>query len=342
MGRRKQRTKAVVMIACASVTLLAAVQFVALVHHVNALPAIQIDEPGLAAVPAMLEQQAPQNERSVEAYTGYGTWVDVYDFMPAPDHPGSPQLTVASIDDMARYGVKTLYLQAAQLSEHAPGLLVDRAVLGQILVRAQRHGMRVVGWYLPKFKDLDRDLAHLQAIADFEVLGHRFDGLAVDIEWTQDVTNHSERSNKLVELSRRLRSGIGAEPLGAIVLSPVQLEVINSDKWPSFPWRSLAEVYDVWLPMGYWTQRTPGSGYRDGRAYTEENVDRLRKDLGDREAMVHVIGGIGDEVTPRQAARFADAVSKTGAVGGSIYDWVTTKRALHEQIAARINSATTK
>lgn len=339
MQRRRQRLVAATVTTACAVVVLASAQFVALVRHVQAMPAAEVVR-GLAGVPALLESQAPQVERTVDAYAGYGTWVDVYDFVPAMQASGGvPSLTDDAVDEMAAAGVRTLYLQAAQLDERSPGLLVDRVRVAQMLVRAHQAGLQVVGWYLPRLGDLDRDLAHLQAIADFEVLGHRFDGVAVDIEWTESVPDHAERSTKLVELSERLRAGVGSDALGAVVLPPVQLEVINVNKWPDFPWRELEPLYDAWLPMGYWTVRTPESGYQDGYVYTEENARRLRDNLGDDAAPVHVIGGIGDGVTAQQATDFAQAIEETGAIGGSIYDWETLDASLHEELADHIEDA---
>ena len=40
--------------------------------------------------------------------------------------------------------------------------------------------------------------------------------------------------------------------------------------------REIAPAYDAWMPMSYWTSRTPASGYRDAYRYTAENIDRLR------------------------------------------------------------------
>ena len=114
-------------------------------------------------------------------------------------------MTPAAVDEMAAAGVRTLFLQAARNDERAPDGVVDPVVLAQFLVRAHRHDMRVVGWYLPKFADVELDLRRLEAIADFRVLGHRFDGLAVDIEFTGDVPDHAARNQSLIDLSRRLR-----------------------------------------------------------------------------------------------------------------------------------------
>jgi hypothetical protein len=290
--------------------------------------------PGVAGLPYLMAQQAPDSERTLDVYDGYGTWVDIYDFVPAVAGP-TPAVTPDTVDDMARQGVRTLYLQAGQLDPELPGLLADPGLVAQILVRAHMADMRVVGWYLPRFGDIDRDLQHLEAIAEFEVLGHRFDGVAVDIEWTQGVPDHAARSDALVELSERLRESVGDDQtLGAIVLPPVQTEVINPRKWPEFPWRELADLYDVWLPMGYWTVRAPESGYHDGLTYTEESVRRLRDNLGDDDAPVHVIGGIGDGLDSTQASRFVQAIAETDAIGASIYDWATLNPTFHSELAA--------
>ena len=67
-------------------------------------------------------------------------------------------------------------------------------------MRAHRDGMRVVGWYLPTFADVDADLERMTSIARFNVLGHRFDGLAVDIEDVDTVADVDVRNQRLVEL----------------------------------------------------------------------------------------------------------------------------------------------
>lgn len=292
--------------------------------------------PGMPGVPVMLAQQADTavRPRTIEPYEGYGTWVDVYDFAPAFQGGKEPPVTTDAIDQMAASGVRTIYLQAAQVDRRSPGPLVNPGKLASWLVHAHRKGMKVVGWYLPRFDDIDKDFAHLKAIADFQVLGHRFDGIGVDIEWTDSVPDHGARSHQLVELSRRLREHVGDEPLGAIVLPPVQIEVINPAKWPGFPYQELASSYDVWLPMGYWTERSIASGYHDGYRYTEESVRRLRTNLNDPDVPVHAIGGLGAEMDAAQADGFIRAINDTKSIGGSIYDWATLSPQLNAQLAA--------
>jgi len=277
----------------------------------------------------------PTPPAGIDAYRGYGTWVDVYDFAPAYLNPGqTPAVTLGEIDEMARLGVRTIYLQAARNDSRTPGGLLPADVLGPILERAHRHGIAVVGWSLPWFEDLAFDLDRLLKIHRFEWNGHRFDGLAVDIEDVEEVRDPVLRNERLIELSRQLRSAVGPDvALGAIVLTTVHIEVVNPSFWPAFPWKELRPFYDVWLPMAYWTDRTQASGYADGYRYGAESVARMRERLGDPSARVHLIGGIGDKLTVTQLAEYRRAVAETASLGWSIYDWATLSTIGREEAA---------
>ncbi len=291
--------------------------------------------------------------RTLDPYRGYGAWVDVFDY--SPPYSGDPAaLTPAVVDEMAASGVDTVFLQAARLDDRSPRGLQDPWLLAEFVIRSHRAGLAVVGWYLPKWTDLNgsEDLERLAAIADFTVLGERFDGIAVDIEWTADRLEPAERSRRLVAVSARLRAHVGDDPVGAIVLPPVLTEVINTGYWPEFPWRGIAPLYDVWLPMSYWSFRSDRSGYGDGYAYHAESVRRLRDDLGDPDAPVHGIGGIGgvdgvdDPPDPEEPLAsveeieaFADSLADTGSIGGSIYDWRTLEPEVRHRVAGVIVAA---
>jgi hypothetical protein len=163
--------------------------------------------------------------RDTVAYAGQGAWVDAYDFAPTYQKRGAkPPITPADVDDMAAHGVQTLFMQATRVDSNQAGGFVDRALVADFLVRAHRDGMRVVGWYLPSFADVDGDLSRIMSVADFDVLGHRFDGIAIDIEDVDTVTDVDTRNQRLVDLSTRLRDEVGNETLGAIVLPPVLTE----------------------------------------------------------------------------------------------------------------------
>lgn len=290
-----------------------------------------------SAIGGLARTESPA--RTVDAYAGFGTWVDAFDFVPAYGGDAGVTVTIDDVDRMADAGVGTLFLQAAREDERSPGPLVDPRAMAPLIVRAHQRGMRVVGWYLPKFADVGTDLDHLLAIDRFEVAGHRFDGIAVDIEWTEDVPDPVERGRRLIDLSERLREAVGDQAVGAIVLPPVQTEVVNPAYWPSFPWRALADLYDVWLPMSYWTFRSTESGYGDGYSYNEESTRRLRANLGQPDAVVHGIGGIGDEATEQEYENFARSLADTASIGGSVYDYATTAPEALAPLAESVTAA---
>jgi uncharacterized lipoprotein YddW (UPF0748 family) len=260
---------------------------------------------------------------SIEPFRGLGTWVDAYDYAAAYQTFGAPPpVEVSSIQDMARLGVRTVYLQAAKADTRSPGSLVDEKLVGDFLVAAHQHGIRVVAWYLPLLGDLDADLAHVRALNDFRAGGQRFDALALDIEWTQGVPNAGQRNSRLVTFTKRVRRVIGADTaLGAIVFPAVQLELINPSLWPDFPYRELAPYVDVWMPMVYWTFRT--ADYRDPFQYTDDSVQRLRTRLHNSHALVHPVGGIADGTTASDYQRYLQAVRADRAIGWSVYDYNT-------------------
>jgi len=260
--------------------------------------------------------------RDLSAYEGLGTWIDAFDYGPAYAG-GDPAVTPEDIDAMADSGVRTLYIQANRDDERSPDGFVDRALLDQFVVRAHERGMAVVGWYLPTFTSVATDLGHLQDLLDYEVDGVRLDGVGVDIEYTEGVPDVARRNNKLLQLSRQVDRAAGETPISAIVLPPVLTEVVNPDFWPGFPWADLEPHYDIWLPMSYWTERTESSGYNDGARYHEESHQRLLRNLGNPDAVVHGIGGIGDATTEEDLLAFTEVLAATGAVGGSVYDWAT-------------------
>lgn len=261
--------------------------------------------------------------RDAGPFEGLGAWVDAFDYAPAfQGDAGVVTVTPDAVPDMAALGVKTLYLQAAMNDSRAPGKIIDAQLVGEFLRRAHREGMAVVAWYYPTLDDPAADVAHMQAMADFSSRGRRFDALALDIEAIQSVRDVAERNDRVVRIARRTREIVGDdEPVGAIVYPAVQAEVVNPSLWPGFPYKRLARHVDVWMPMAYWTFRD--GTYRDPYAYTAESIDRLRANLGDRRAVVHPVGGIGDLSTAQDYDAFLRAVHDTRSVGWSIYDYNT-------------------
>jgi hypothetical protein len=279
----------------------------------------------VAAVAASAAAPAAAAGVDIAPYRGLGAWVDAFDYAPRLQQNGNPPpVTADSVDDMAKLGVRTLYLQVANPDGAPATALTDADQVRDLLSRAHRAGLRVVAWYLPALVDVGTDAQMVETIVDFRADGERFDGLALDVEDTTSVTDVATRNNRLVDFAKRTRKLLGNRPLGAIVYPAVQTEVINPILWPAFPYRRLASSVDVWMPMTYFTFRSDESGYRDAFKYTDESIVRLRADLKNSTAAVHPIGGIADQTTPADYEAFLRAARETKAVGYSVYDYNTT------------------
>lgn len=253
----------------------------------------------------------------VDPFRGLGAWVDVDDYAPADSHRGQvPVVGPDSVAAMRATGVRTLFLHTAETDEGTPAGLASPALIGRFLAAAHQRGMHVVAWFAPTLTDPGRDVALLRSVAAFESGGQRFDGIAIAIEPAGG--DPAARSARLIDFSRRLPALVGRLPVAAITPAPVVLEDVNPQLWPAFPWRELAETYDVWIPRNYWTLQS--GRHRDPAGFTRDNLRRLRLRLGDHRAAVHALGGVGDSVTETDVAAFVSAAEAEGVTGASIYD----------------------
>jgi hypothetical protein len=221
-----------------------------------------------------------------------------------------PEGTVA---DLAARGVRTIYLQTTNYRRRGPVRNPDPA--GRFLEAAHAEGMQVVAWYVPDFAHLDRDLRwSLAAIRFASPAGERFDGFGLDIEVTA-VPDDRLRADRVVELSRRIREAVGPSyPLAAIVPNPLR----STSYWPVFPDRALAEIFDAYLPMTYWTYHA--SGEDDVHDYVARAIAEVRRDTRAPGLPVHVIGGIADGAGVAEIRAFVRAANEAGVVGASLYD----------------------
>jgi hypothetical protein len=255
----------------------------------------------------------PPGSGTLVPYEGLGAWVDAYDWTNELGG-ASPSVDVTDIDAMAAAGVQTLFLQTSH--RRSASTVMEPERLDELIDRAHRHHMHVVAWYLPTFVDLEVDLARLEAAAALEV-----DGLAVDIE-SVEVADVAERNRRVLELSQRLRAAEPERVLGAITLSSVHVQVVNPAFWLDYPYDQLADVYDVLLPMAYWSLRV--GDLKDGERYVGENIDRIRAAIDDPDFPIHAVGGIASEVTPGDVTGMLRAIQARNVIGGSLYDWATS------------------
>jgi hypothetical protein len=251
---------------------------------------------------------------SLEPFRGLGAWVDIFEDR-AWERPAK------AVADMASHGVRTLYLQTSNYSQD--DAIVHPAGVSRFLAAAHRRGMQVVAWYLPGFAKLARDFQRSMAAIRFRSsAGEQFDAFGLDIE-SSILGPPSERSKRLIKLSRRIRNKVGANyTLGAIIPSPVGIK-LNKGYWPKFPYEALAESYDAFVPMGYFTYHVDGAEKTHDE--TVRNVEIIREQTGNDAIPIHMIGGIADDASGPEVEAFVHAVREHGLLGASIYNWSLTE-----------------
>lgn len=270
---------------------------------------------------------------SIAAFRGAGAWVDLY----SPRALRAPEAAVA---DMARHGVRTLYLETANHRQRRSVTIVDPARVDRFIVAAHAHGMRIVAWYLPGLRDIELDeLRCLDAMLHQTPDGQSFDAFALDIEASL-VNPISARNRALAKLSRTLRSIAGSDyALGAIVPDARSTEPRRS-LWPAFPYQMVAHTYDVVLPMAYSTHRGHGAGFI--RRYIAANMAKIRR-LSGRRPAIHVIGGLTGGLSRAESRMVVATARRGGAIGASLYrydesrsgDWAALRPFVVERALAR-------
>jgi hypothetical protein len=290
-------------------------------------PVLPIPTPTLRPKPAPPKPKPKTVKREIgpnlSAFRGLGAWVDLYDYDKL-----DPETSVA---DMHAKGVKTLYVQTARWNKPAKDLsepFMDRVILERWLNAAHTNGMKAVGWYLPAYDDMTRDIRRTRAIALYRTsTGQAFDALGIDIEYRAQVPSLTVWNAAVAEHGRRVRILLGHRyPIAAIVPAPLQMEV-RPDYWAGFPWVSLASSSDIFMPMAYWSFRHDCADNPEHCAYgyTKGSVDKIRALTGKPHVPVHVIGGVADSISTDEVHDFVAAAVKAGVYGGSLYDYLSTK-----------------
>ena len=272
----------------------------------------------VAAVPisapvATTQSVVPPTGPSLEAYRGLGSWVDIYDTK-AWKNPS------AAVADMAGHGVRTLYIETA--NSRSSFALKNPPVLATFIREAHARGMLVVAWYLPDMTHTSIDYARIVQAVGFQTSdGQKFDSFALDIE-SGAIKSESARNRALGALSSRIRGLVGAKyPLGAIIPSPTGLAK-KLGYWDAFPYTMLAQTYDVFVPMSYYTYH--GKGGSAAYADTLSNVRILRAQKGCSATPIHLIGGIAENSWPSEVGAFVRAAVGARCVGASLYGWSGT------------------
>lgn len=257
------------------------------------------------------------------AYGGLATWIDIYD----PKAWAAPEATIAAI---AGRGVRTVFVETGNYHQSVD--LVRPAGLGRLIEAAHAAGLRIVAWYLPSFQRVPLDLRRaLAAIRFRSPAGDVFDSFALDIE-SSLVKPASRRTARLLALSRDIRAAAGpGYPLGAVIPSPRGME-LKPAYWPGFPFKRLATLYDVFVPMAYYTYHVHGAqAVHDDVART---ISLLREKTGDPDVPIHVIGGLAGGSKIADVRGYLRAVADCRPLGFGLYDYFSTKPAAWRLLGA--------
>jgi hypothetical protein len=268
-----------------------------------------------ALVAAAGASSAPAaKEADASVFGGLGTWTDIYDGRVY----AQPEATAARI---AARGVKTVWAETANYRASAD--VVQAARLGRFVEALHANGVRVVAWYLPGHLNHGLDIRRARAMLSFRTpSGQGFDGIALNIEGTK-LRNVAVRSQRAVDLTRRIRREAADMPLAIVPFNPRGLER-RPTTWPRFPWAELAQHADAFAPMAY----TGGAyaGFDATYGYVTRAIRLLRTHTGDPDVAIHVAGGVADRMGQEELEGFVAAVADDGAtIGVSLYDWETTR-----------------
>ncbi|TSA51802.1 MAG: fibronectin type III domain-containing protein [Actinobacteria bacterium] len=256
------------------------------------------------------------NDVALAPYQGLGFWIDMFSWrkvnVKSKKFTATYQpFTCESIDEAASYGARTLFIQTAMPVEDPT--ILDPADLTQLIACAKKDNLYVVAWYYPQLLDVNLDFT--RALASATLPG--VDAFALDIE-SRKVGDVFDRNKRLVDLSDRLHAALPTMALAAVTYTPYNLDDVQPNTWPYFPWAALAKDFAVWQPMTYWNVRK-GELAR-GAAYTTHTINGLRTHLGP-EARLNIVGGLSNN--GKEIAGMVDSMQLAGAgvIGGGLYQW---------------------
>ena len=214
----------------------------------------------------------------------------------------------AIVERAAAAGLRQLWVRVGDSRDQ----FYAKDVLDQLVPRAHRRGIKVIGWGFPYLFDPVGDAKWTaDALAWRSPSGDQLDGFSPDIELqTEGVAISELRVKVYLGLVRQAAQN---RLVVATVYRP-------SDRlWPSaYPYAAIAPYVDAFAPMVYWNCLEPG-------ALALESLERL-KTL----KPVHPIGQAWDPTSEggrtsapsaQETNRFLDVSRRNGALGASFWVW---------------------
>lgn len=204
-----------------------------------------------------------------------GVWVNLWNY------PGNVR---EFISRQAKYGINTIYLQ---INRSTTDIFKHQKKVDEILKLAHRANIKVIGWsYCYLNKDIALDAKKfIEPALYVSPDGHHLDGMAADIE--ENISRWA--ISKYTEL---IKESLPEDyPLRAIIFAP---EIKSK-----YPWKYIADNWDVLMPMAYWHGYTSRGKYVNVFDFIGKNIVRLKELTGKEDLKIHLITD-GDRTTPEE------------------------------------------
>ncbi len=256
---------------------------------------------------ALLTSAAPLSAATAEraaVFAGTGVWVDIYD-----DIIRDPDFVVSEAVD---HGINVIYVETSNY--HSPADVMFPNEIRQMITLARPHGIRVVPWYLPGYRNIPLDRRRFQAAVNVGGPDLPIDGLGVDIE-ADIVRNRQLRAKRAAEMVTWLRTTYPDLPMAGIVPRDALAW------WRIFPYKKVRAATDVMMPMCYTSRYLTAA---QTAAMSAACVTTIQRETGDPQVPVHVIGGVTDFLSTRQLVASARGAKRAGSAGFSLYNLETT------------------
>jgi hypothetical protein len=198
------------------------------------------------------------------------------------------------------------------------------------------HGVRVVGWTVPRTLDAD-DLSEAVAVAAYRTpAGNGISGLAVDLERGDDYLGEGPvATTALREYLAVLRRAVGPHVL---LVATVEDPFLGHLDPSAYPYAAIGRAADVVQPMTYWRALGRLEGPAAASRAVAGSIATLRRtigptpiDVGLQTAPIGPRGAPG----PDELAAAIGAAAAHGAAGVAFYDWFGTDPAQWAVLAAR-------
>lgn len=267
---------------------------------------------GRRTAPAEATRRSRPRTPAVLPVAGKGMWI----YEMHRTHRGDPVRIVRMAE---RLGLTHIYVRVGSGWTRRPRTLHEAA---RVLPAAHAHGIKVVAWYFPYFRNVGNEVAQSLRTIRYRYRGHRFDGFAADIE---RVPGAKFRTPRIARYSRGLQRGAGEMPLISVVPWP-------STYQHSFPYGAAVRGYDAVAPMAYW-------GFFSPLDVVATSMKRLKR-FGIPIAPIGQAYNMGPEGGPRGRPHpralhaFMAQARAHGAVGVSFWSWQHAGMALLRAVGA--------